>query len=172
MKNQEQRSSFITIAINNANSAAVAAVEAGEWEVVARAETGGCEGLRLQGPDGKGEAGAWEGLSPGRVGDPWDPIGLWDSMLLGQARPPTLPGLWRNIDFLPPACGQKAFEVLSMWSQTLTPITSWLHAQLLRNLHISCGYFRCCWVLLFVKKNLYAKVQTFRSSATWKGFDH
>lgn len=102
MKNQEQRSSFITIAINNANSAAVAAMEAGEWEVVVRTGTGGCEGLRLQEPDGEGETGAWEGLSPGRVGDPWDPIGLWDSMLLGQARPLNLPGLWRNTDFFPP----------------------------------------------------------------------
>lgn len=35
MKREEQRSSFITIAINNANSTAVAAVEAGEREVAA-----------------------------------------------------------------------------------------------------------------------------------------
>lgn len=74
MKREEQRSSFITIAINNANSTAVAA---GEREV-AGTGTGGCEGLGLQGPDSKVQAGAWEGLSPGRVGDCRDPIGLRD----------------------------------------------------------------------------------------------
>lgn len=49
MKKEEQRSSFITIAVNNANSAAVAAVEVGEQEV-AGTGTGGCEGWGLQGP--------------------------------------------------------------------------------------------------------------------------
>lgn len=42
MKKEEQRSSFITIAINNANSTGVAAVEAGERKV-AGTGTGGCE---------------------------------------------------------------------------------------------------------------------------------
>ncbi|KAK2825999.1 hypothetical protein Q5P01_020213 [Channa striata] len=47
MKKEEQRSSFITMAINNANSTA-AAVEAGEQEGV---ETGteGCEGWDSRG---------------------------------------------------------------------------------------------------------------------------
>lgn len=41
MKKEEQRSSFITIAINNTNSTAVAAVKAGEQEVQG---TRGCRG--------------------------------------------------------------------------------------------------------------------------------
>lgn len=43
MKKEEQRSSFITIAINNANSTAATAVKAGEQGVV-RAGTGGFKG--------------------------------------------------------------------------------------------------------------------------------
>ena len=77
MKKEEQRSSFITIAINNANSTAVAAVEAGEREV-AGTGTGGYEGWDCRGQTAKHERGAWEGLSPGRVGDCRDPIGLRD----------------------------------------------------------------------------------------------
>lgn len=43
MKKEEQRSSFITIAINNANSTAATAVKAGEQGVV-RARTRGFKG--------------------------------------------------------------------------------------------------------------------------------
>lgn len=71
MKRVEQRSSFITIAINNANSTAVVAG-------VSRDVDRGLQGLGLQGPDSKVRAGAWEGLSPGRVGDCRDSIGLRD----------------------------------------------------------------------------------------------
>lgn len=77
MKKEEQRSSFITIAINNANSTAVADVEAGEREV-AGTGTGGCKGWDYRGQTVKYEWGAREGLSPGRVGDCRDPIGLQD----------------------------------------------------------------------------------------------
>lgn len=77
-KREEQRSSFITIAINNANSTAVAAGEAGERKV-AGTGTGGSERWDCRGQTVKYEQGAWEGLSPGRVGDCRDPIGLQDS---------------------------------------------------------------------------------------------
>ncbi|KAK9533737.1 hypothetical protein VZT92_008838 [Zoarces viviparus] len=60
MKREEQRSSFITIAINNANSTAVAAVEAGEREV-AGTGTGGCKGWDCRGQTVKYEQG------PGRA---------------------------------------------------------------------------------------------------------
>lgn len=70
LKEEEQRSSFITIVINNANSAAVAAGESGEPEVAGTGTTR----ARLS----VVEAGAWKGLSPGRVGDCRDPIGLRD----------------------------------------------------------------------------------------------
>lgn len=51
MKKEEQRSSFITIAINNANSTAATTVEAGEQEVI-RTGTGGCKGWDCRGLGG------------------------------------------------------------------------------------------------------------------------
>lgn len=77
MKKEEQRSSFITIAINNANSTGVAAIEAGEQKGCRDWDRGLCV-LGLQGQRVKYERGAWEGLSPGRVRDCRDPIGLQD----------------------------------------------------------------------------------------------
>lgn len=56
MKKEEQRSSFITIAINNANSTAATAVKAGEQGVV-RAGIGGLQGLGLQGSESRGLGG-------------------------------------------------------------------------------------------------------------------
>lgn len=73
-KKEEQRSSFITIAINNANSSAVAAGETGERKV-AGTGTGGYVHWDCCGQTVKYERGAREGLSPGRVGDCRDPIG-------------------------------------------------------------------------------------------------
>lgn len=60
MKKEEQRSSFITITINNANSTAAAAIEAGEREGVG-AGTGGCMGW-----DYRGQTVKWE-QGPGRA---------------------------------------------------------------------------------------------------------
>lgn len=59
MKKEEQRSSFITIAINNANSTA-AAVETAEREGVGT-EIGGCKGW-----DYRGQTVKWE-QGPGRA---------------------------------------------------------------------------------------------------------
>lgn len=67
MKKEEQRSSFITMAINNANSTAVAAVEAGEREV-AGTGTGGCEGWDCRGQTVKHERG---GLGGPVAGQSW-----------------------------------------------------------------------------------------------------
>lgn len=77
MKREEQRSSFITIAINNANSAAVAAVEAGEQEV-AGPGTGGCKGWDCRGQTVKYERGPGRACRRAELEDCRDPIGLRD----------------------------------------------------------------------------------------------
>lgn len=60
MKKEEQRSSFITMAINNANSTAVAAVETLE-QVGVGTGTGGCKSW-----DYRGQTVKWE-QGPGRA---------------------------------------------------------------------------------------------------------